>query len=164
MSEYTDVRDFQLKFNQLVSFYPRHLTTRKLTERGECMLEELTEFFDAAGLEVFEKSDGSFGVKPSGGPQDMAGMADALVDLVYFALGAAVMMGLPWKELWDDVHRANMAKVAGITHRNHKVDVTKPPGWLPPQTHEILAAVGYKESEPGPQVDDLWATIEEHGV
>lgn len=120
-----DVRAFQRKFGQLLNDQPRHLTHRKLRERVECMSEELDEFTDCALH------------------QDLEGMADALVDLVYFALGTANMMGLPWRELWDDVHRANMAKERGVTHRGHKVDCRKPEGWVPPRTHEILKAAGY---------------------
>lgn len=122
---YADVRRFHEKFNLLVNEAPRHLTQRKLNERVECMREELDEFIEACS------------------EQDLAAQADALVDLVYFALGTAVMMGLPWQELWDDVQRANMAKVRGISHRGHKVDCVKPPGWVPPQTHALLKTAGY---------------------
>lgn len=151
MSDFTDVRDFQLKFNQIVSFYPRHLTERKVTERANFMLEELTEFVEGAGLRFRtlipvngEDNRCEIYIAPTGNQQDMAKMADALIDLVYVAMGTAVMMGLPWKDLWDDVHRANMAKVPGTTHRGNKVDVMKPPGWVPPHTEEILATFGYK--------------------
>lgn len=158
MSEFTDVRDFHLKFNQIVNFYPHHLTTRKLKERAEFQLEEFKEFLKGAGLELYQSVDGE--IKVGVGPnktQDMAEMADALVDQVYVALGTVVMMGLPWKDLWDDVQRANMAKVPGTTHRGHRVDVCKPPGWVPPHTEEILASVGYKaeiHADEAQHVDD----------
>lgn len=49
---------------------------------------------------------------------DIASAADALVDIVYIALGTAQIMGLPWQELWDEVQRANMAKErCGIDHK-----------------------------------------------
>lgn len=144
MSDFTDVRDFQLKFNQIVSFSPRHLTKRKLAERANFMLEELKEFLEGAGLDLVQTNREDFTCVSYGDPQNMAKMADALIDLVYVAMGTAVMMGLPWKDLWDDVHRANMAKVPGVTHRGNKVDVMKPPGWVPPHTEEILATFGYK--------------------
>jgi hypothetical protein len=41
---------------------------------------------------------------------DLPGVADALVDLVYVALGTAHLHGLPWGDLFDTVHAANMRK------------------------------------------------------
>ena len=123
--EVNDVRDFHEKFDLLLGMQPRHLTRRKLQERIECLQEELTEFIEACDK------------------QDLAAQADALIDLVYFAKGTAVMLGLPWRDLWDDVQRANMAKVRGETKRGHKVDVCKPAGWQGPQTRLILEGYGY---------------------
>ena len=121
-----DVWKFQQKFGQLRHKKPVHLTQRKLTERAECLQEELNEF-KAAIL-----------------TQDLAEQADALVDLVYFAKGTANMLGLPWAELWDDVQRANLAKVAGVGKRGHQVDCIKPAGWRGPETFRILASAGYR--------------------
>ena len=42
--------------------------------------------------------------------RDLAKIADALVDLVYVALGTAHLHGLPWQALWREVQRANMTK------------------------------------------------------
>lgn len=150
--EFQDVRDFHQKFELLCFDKPARLTKRKLVERVEFMLEELLEFTQSAGLDmqVTRDEDGEWysHVEPglSVEEQDMAGQADALVDLVYVALGTAVMLGLPWDWLWDDVQRANMAKVRGMTKRGHAVDVTKPPGWQGPQTQRILDLAGYQQS------------------
>lgn len=119
-----------IEFNQRFGFLcnpgnPGHLTRRKLAERFVCMQEELDEFRDAVLL------------------QDLPAQADALIDLVYFAKGTAVMLGLPWEELWSDVHAANMAKVPGVTKRGQVRDVTKPADWVPPATHLILRDYGY---------------------
>jgi predicted HAD superfamily Cof-like phosphohydrolase len=131
-----DVKDFQQKFSQIVNEKPVHLTKRKLEERLKFMQEELDEF-EAGVIE-----------------QDLAQQADALVDIVYVALGTAVMLGLPWNELWNDVHRANMAKVPGQTHRGNLVDVMKPEGWVGPKTVEILISAGYDESRKHEEQDD----------
>lgn len=150
-----DVKAFHEKFGLLVSDRPVHLTKRKLKERVEFLLEELEEFAEGCGLgiaehesgeglAVYERPDPTTGTGHC--PQDMAAQADALVDLVYVALGTAVMLGLPWNALWDDVHRANMAKERGVTHRGHAVDVTKPAGWQPPMTHLILQEAGYNQA------------------
>lgn len=139
--EFQDVRDFHQKFELLCFDKPGHLTQRKLKERIEFMQEELDEFIEGAGFKYNLANDLEFH-DPS--PQDLAKQADALVDLVYVALGTAVMLGLPWDWLWDDVQRANMAKVRGMTKRGHAVDVTKPPGWQGPQTQRILDLAGYQ--------------------
>ncbi len=127
MSHQDDIREFQKKFGQLSFNTPGHLTWRKLQERIECMQEELQEFIAAAAV------------------QDLEEQADALVDLVYFAIGTATMLGLPWDKLWADVHRANMEKEAGIGKRNHLVDCIKPEGWVGPRTAEILKEAGYSK-------------------
>jgi predicted HAD superfamily Cof-like phosphohydrolase len=128
--ELEDVRDFHDKFGILNSErVPTMLTRRKLTERAECMQEELDEF------------------KAAIASQDFAEQADALIDLVYFVKGTAVMMGLPWEDLWDDVQRANISKVRGMTKRGHAVDVTKPTGWVKPQTMEILLDHGFNAED-----------------
>ena len=131
-----DVKHFHEKFGHLVNTQPTHLTVRKLLERVECMQEELDEFTDAVYA------------------QNMEEQADALVDLVYFTLGTAVMLGIPFQILWDDVHRANMQKVRGIGKRGHLVDCIKPDGWIGPQTKTILKSAGYTGHNPIDEVDD----------
>ena len=103
------------------------------------MAEELAEFSDACGMIASFSASTIDDVT-----NDLAGQADALVDLVYFAIGTAIMLGLPFEELWNDAHRANMTKVRGATHRGHPNDVTKPEGWVPPKTVEILSFYGYR--------------------
>lgn len=124
-SNFDDVRAFHQKFGLLCFDAPGMLTQRQLLDRVEFMQEEVAEFDEARQV------------------LDMAGMADALIDLVYVAMGTGVQLGLPWQALWDDVQRANMVKVRGMTKRGHAVDVTKPPGWVGPRTMEILLEHGY---------------------
>lgn len=124
--EFADVFAFHEKFDQLRFDKPGHLSTAKLRERIDFMQEELDEFKEGAD------------------EQDLAKQADALIDLVYVACGTAVMLGLPWDWLWNDVQRANMAKVPGMTHRGTQKDVCKPEGWQGPQTQRILDLAGYK--------------------
>jgi len=84
--------------------------------------------------------------------QDMGKMADALIDLVYIAMGTAQMLGLPWDELWDDVQAANMRKVRAApdgsnSKRSSSLDVVKPAGWVGPDTNGILKAHGFEVIE-----------------
>lgn len=115
------------KFGLGLSRVPTMLDPAKRLERYECLAEELKEFLDAAMAD------------------DLPAMADALVDLVVFAKGTAVLLGLPWAELFDDVMRANLAKVRGVGHRRHAVDLVKPPGWQGPKTEEILQRYGWSK-------------------
>src|SRR5262249_8318619 len=74
---------------------------------------------------------------------ELADQLDALVDLVYVALGTAVLMGLApaWDQAWAAVQRANMQKVrataAAESKRGSTHDVVKPPGWTPPDIRGI---------------------------
>lgn len=81
---------------------------------------------------------------------DMQGAADALVDLVYVALGTAYKMGLAphWEEIWDNVQRANMAKVkaenAEQSKRGYAGDIVKPQGWKAPDHSKQLGKGPWK--------------------
>ena len=75
---------------------------------------------------------------------DLLDFADSIVDLVYVALGGAMHSQLPFDELWDEVHQANMAKerCTGAddprSKRGHSDDVVKPDGWEPPNIGAVL--------------------------
>lgn len=146
--ELEEIRSFHQKFDQLDPNRIVHLTKRKLAERINFMLEELTEFAHGCGLLLYADKVDLDGPDED---QSMEAQADALVDLCYVLKGTAAMMGLgpAWVELWDDVQRANMAKVKGPTHRNmgHGADICKPEGWVGPKTAEILIRHGYAGEE-----------------
>ena len=126
--EIADIKAMNTRFGFLIHDHPTMLTKRKLRERINCMQEELDEFETAVDCGSFE------------------GQADALIDLVVFAKGTAVMMGLPWEELWDDVMRANLSKIPGSTERS-KTDLIKPGNWVPPQTEGILRDHGFFQQD-----------------
>lgn len=126
MSEVEDVRDFMEKFGLPRAEAKIPLGKDDLHDRMILVAEEYHELLVAVAAD------------------DVAAIADALVDLVYVTVGTAVAMGLPWEALWADVHRANMAKVPGANQRGLRRDVTKPPGWEPPRTAAILRAHGFE--------------------
>ena len=70
---------------------------------------------------------------------DMVGVADALADIIYVAVGTALSMGIPLDKVWDVVHAANMKKVKGITKRGIANDAVKPEGWISPE--QAIAAI-----------------------
>jgi predicted HAD superfamily Cof-like phosphohydrolase len=125
--EVEDVRAFSLKFGHLISDIPVHLTKRKLSERLACLKEEVHEF--ELAIEA----------------QDLPEQVDALIDLIYFAKGTALMLGVGsiWSDLWAEVQRANLSKEPGITKRGFQHDCVKPPGWQAPQLLPILEDDGY---------------------
>ena len=69
--------------------------------------------------------------------QNLIGAAGAIVDLVYVALGAAHAMGLPFEELFEVVHKANLKKEPANEFcrsiRGNQYDVIKPVGWEAPE-------------------------------
>ena len=80
-----------------------------------------------------------------------ADLADALIDLVYVAMGTAHIFGFPWQELWDEVQRANMSKVRATSSeqstRRSKFDVVKPKGWTPPNIAAVLQKHGWPKDD-----------------
>lgn len=96
---------------------PLHLTPSGF-ERLRHLREELDEYDRAADR------------------GDVAGQADALVDLVYVAIGNAIAQGFPWDELWAEVHAANLRKERDPSLAKR---VRKPAGWQPPDVAGILA-------------------------
>lgn len=78
---------------------------------------------------------------------DILESADALIDLVYFALGRLVEMGVPATAVMDEVQRANMDKERGeLSKRPGSMgfDAVKPAGWVAPQ-HEWLLGFSHAD-------------------
>jgi predicted HAD superfamily Cof-like phosphohydrolase len=111
MSYFRDVQ----KFHKEVLLDPEWDEPELLAKRVDFMQEELDEFILAVGS------------------NDVVGMADALADLVYVALGTADILDFPFDDIWAAVQGANMRKVPGPTKRGNKVDAMKPEGWVGPE-------------------------------
>lgn len=76
---------------------------------------------------------------------DIVGCADALADLIYVAIGAALEMGIPLGQVWDEVQRSNMAKrdpVTGQVKRRDDGKILKPDGWTAPDIKRVIEASG----------------------
>jgi len=84
------------------------------------MQDELNEFLESVG--IYEQ-------------------ADAMIDLIYFALGTLVEMGIPPDELFIIVHESNMAKLweDGKAHCNTDGKIIKPENWVDPESKFIQA-------------------------
>jgi len=73
--------------------------------------------------------------------KDAAGALDALVDIVYIALGTAWLFNLPFDKAWNEVQKANMSKVRAKSKskkRGTAFDVIKPQGWVAPNIERIV--------------------------
>ncbi|QGH72159.1 MAG: NTP-PPase [Caudovirales sp. ctOwN3] len=129
LSNYEDVCAFHEKFGLMPKgTIPKSLDSNTAKFRILFLEEELNEFKQAVA------------------ENDLEGMADALIDLVYVAMGTSVLMQLPWQQLWDEVQRANMTKVRADdetqSKRGSSLDVIKPAGWKAPDIKGVLDNAG----------------------
>ena len=141
-----DIEDFHSKFGLHPQEDRPHLLSNELqTFRVNFLQEELTEFQDA-----YDKGN-------------LEGAFDALIDLVYVALGTAYLMDLPFNAGWQKVHYCNMQKVRTKietdSKRNSSYDVIKPKDWKAPDLKELihdkcLVCGGYHgDNMPCPKMD-----------
>jgi predicted HAD superfamily Cof-like phosphohydrolase len=108
------VKAFHMAFNHPVNeSQPSRLNFERKMARSSWMQEELDEYNDA---------------------KNMTEEADALIDLIYFAIGTFVEMGLDPSYIFDIVQEANMSKLFpdGKPHYNTQNKVIKPKEWISP--------------------------------
>ena len=120
--EFELVKDFHKMFNHRVKETPVLLPEEQVKNRVEFMREEIQEFIDS---------------------ENVYDQADAMIDLIYFALGTLVEMGVKPKKIFDIVHNANMTKVwsdGKVHYREDNGKVIKPPEWEDPYP-KIKAAI-----------------------
>jgi predicted HAD superfamily Cof-like phosphohydrolase len=132
-----DIISFHHKFGLVYDGPPRILPDDLRKFRVKFMQEELDEYnkADCSSIEV----DGEF-IELTPQEQREAEL-DALVDLVYVALGTAYLQGFNFAEAWRRVHTANMAKVRAERPEDSKrgsgFDVIKPEGWTAPNHSDL---------------------------
>lgn len=141
--EVHDVHTFHRKFMVPMSPVPAFLDPAAHEFRFKFLHEELAEFQQAYGLGDLEKA------------------FDALLDLVYVAVGTALMMGLPWGAGWERVQKANMEKElakpdGSNSKRGSPLDVVKPAGWVAPKHWDLFGL----QPEDTPPVFNASAAIE----
>ena len=112
--EWEDVKRFQEFVDQPVRNEPHILSYDRVKIRYKWLLEEINEFLEAE--------------------DDMVEQADAMIDVIYFALGTLVEMGIRPDSLFQIVHQANMSKVweDGKIHYDSEGKVQKPAAWESP--------------------------------
>jgi predicted HAD superfamily Cof-like phosphohydrolase len=114
-----DVEKLRKKFELPIASEPTLLNRETLQFRIKFLMEEVAELTKAHN------------------DRDLVAAADAIVDIVYVALGGALEMGLPFEAIWQIVHEANMSKETVSPEnpgkRGHIYDLVKPAGWVPPE-------------------------------
>jgi predicted HAD superfamily Cof-like phosphohydrolase len=121
MSYFTDVKDFHVAFGQRVGEKPELPEQNERALRMRLLSEEWEEYRSAEY------------------DNDIVEIADALADIIYIACGTAVSYGIPLDEIFNEVHRSNMAKlVDGKVLRREDGKIQKPEGWTAPDIKSII--------------------------
>ncbi|MCD7994670.1 MAG: HAD family hydrolase [Clostridia bacterium] len=107
---YDLVKYFQLQAGQPVSDIPEFLSPERVAIRHMWMKDELEEFLDA---------------------QNLYEQVDAIMDLLYYAIGTLVELGVKPDKLFAMLHEWNMKKLIDICY-DEKGKVLKPEGWKHP--------------------------------
>jgi predicted HAD superfamily Cof-like phosphohydrolase len=110
------VREFHTLFEHPIADVPTLMPYERVQVRGDWIKDECDELVDPA-------------------KQTLEDQADATLDIIYFALGNFVEIGLDPTPLLAIVQEANMAKVwpDGTIHKNNDGKTIKPPGWEAPE-------------------------------
>jgi predicted HAD superfamily Cof-like phosphohydrolase len=112
-----DITAFHEKYLQAYEGPPRHLPLDIVKFCMGFQREECKEFENAV-------AEGN-----------VADQLDALVDMVYVALGTAYLGGWNFGEAWNRVHEKNMQK---IPPSDGELKVKKPEGWTPPDHSDLV--------------------------
>ena len=125
-TEWKKVKDFHEQFGHPTSEVPIILDQERVLKRYGWMQEELEEF---------KASD------------NLVDQVDSMLDLIYFALGSLVEMGVMPQPVFDIVHKANMSKRGqdGRLFYNAEGKTLKPEGWLDP--HAAIEAEVAKQAD-----------------
>lgn len=118
MSPYDMVREFHAKFDVSDALSPDLSDYRINNLRMRLIDEERGELLQALATE------------------DVIGVADALADLMYVVIGAALQWGIPLERVFAEVHRSNMTKEGGGKRADGKIK--KGPYYSPPDIEAVL--------------------------
>jgi len=107
------VRDFHIAFGHPAPESPVMQSVRAVKRRGDWMIDEVMELKVA---------------------NTIAAQADAYLDIIYFAIGGLVELGIEPSIPFDYAHSANMAKLGpdGKPIKRSDGKVIKPAGWEAP--------------------------------
>jgi predicted HAD superfamily Cof-like phosphohydrolase len=112
--QWRQVAEFHKAFGHPYRETPTMLDKERAKARANWMMEEIQEFLKA---------------------ETVIDQADAMIDLMYFALGTMVEMGVNPEPLFNIVQEANMNKLWPDGKPRYREDgkILKPEGWQPPE-------------------------------
>lgn len=116
------VSSFHAKYGCPIAKRPAQLTIKDRLRRARLICSEAAEFLEACDKD------------------DLAGMVDALADVLYVAYGAAVEMGVDLEPVFAEVQRSNMSKNGGVDPGGK---ILKGDGWSPPDIVGKLREQGF---------------------
>jgi predicted HAD superfamily Cof-like phosphohydrolase len=108
------VHEFHDKFQFSIPTKPTLLPMERVETRAKWLSEEIEELVRA---------------------QDIVDQVDAVADIIYFALGIFVEMGIEGSPVFELVHQANMQKLGDNGQPMRDVDgkIVKPADWISPR-------------------------------
>lgn len=137
---HADVYQFHEQYDLPRPTVPQHITPELSHFRIKFLQEELDEYRTAVAqldIAIYQHA-----------PHDaitslLADALDALADLVYVAIGTAIIHGFPLNEAWDRVQHANMTGKTRATSpdqskRLTSFDVVKLPHFTPPDHTDLV--------------------------
>lgn len=135
---YADVVEFN---KEIIKLDPvPYLNTERLEWFKTAINEELGEF-EEANKKYKEAIDAPSLFKSKDMLLELnVDMIDAIMDLIYFALGRLYEIGVTQDDfdaMWDAIHTANMTKKRGNKGRGSDDDAIKPEGWQGPEQRFI---------------------------
>lgn len=122
---------------------PQVPSNERVRLRASLIVEETLEFLEAcfddgdeARRALNNARDSLYEVMAAKPRVDLVAAADALADIIYVVEGTNLEFGIDGKEVFEEVHRSNMAKAGGPVREDGKR--LKPPGWKPPDVAGVL--------------------------
>lgn len=132
---FQDVVDFHKKFGIQYDGPPRQLPLELRAFRIARLREEFLEYNEAMIANYPNSTH----------PPTHHDQFDALIDLIYIALGTIHLHGWNFHEGWRRVHAANMAKERGSSGDGRSkpyaigvTDIVKPDGWTAPTLADLV--------------------------
>lgn len=148
-SNFNDVEKFHAKYQLTYDGPVRALPVELEVFRRKFLEEELQEYLDASD-ELSNLLGANEGIRiPSHGfvrdeLNRLLGLQfDALLDLVYVAMGTAQLQGFDWQKGWERVQAANMTKIRALREDDSKrgslFDVVKPVDFKAPDHTDLVS-------------------------
>ena len=146
MKTYSDVVEFN---KEIIKLEPtEYLNPERLQWFKTTINEEFGEFEEAnEKYKMDYEASKKITVDPDALLADKVDMIDAIMDLIYFALGRLYEIGCSeddFAAMWNAIHHANMTKVRGNKGRGSDADAIKPTGWKGPEEVFIAYKKGLK--------------------